>query len=82
MSFRKVMVTGHRPQDFDETELYMTVEWLESMARWLKEEHGGFTAISGMALGVDTWWALKALEAGYQLDAHVPFWKQYSQVAD
>lgn len=76
MTFEKVMVTGHRPQDFDETERWMVVEWLESMARWLKADKGGRVAITGMALGVDTWWGLKALSEGWTLEAHVPFWGQ------
>lgn len=76
MTYRRVMVTGHRPEDFDETEIYMTIEWLKGMAEWLKADHGTTHAIGGMALGVDTWWFLKAREAGLLLDAHVPFWAQ------
>ncbi|WP_152748233.1 DUF1273 domain-containing protein [Micromonospora sp. RV43] len=42
----------------------------------LREEHGTQIGVSGMALGVDTWWAQAVLAAGMELWAYVPFPQQ------
>jgi hypothetical protein len=42
-------------------------------AVWLRDEHGMKVGISGMALGVDTWWAHAVLAAGLELHAYIPF---------
>jgi hypothetical protein len=65
------MVTGHRrvvPADRP-----WVAEQLSEVATKLRTEHGTETAVSGMALEVDTTWAEIALEQGLKLVAAIPF---------
>lgn len=67
------MVTGHRPQHLTEGEQLFAREELLRLAHKLKADHGTELAISGMALGADTWWAEAAIEVGIPLAAYIPF---------
>lgn len=65
------MVTGHRrvaPADRP-----WVAEQLSEVATKLRTEHGTETAVSGMALEVDTTWAQIALEQDLKLVAAIPF---------
>lgn len=70
-----VGATGHRPQH---------LQHLVGACRWARDEaarvavkvrdgYGCTTAISGLALGWDQWWAQAALDAGLDLWVHIPF---------
>jgi hypothetical protein len=68
--------TGHRPQHVPPgTEAWARTQ-LSRIARHLRDVYGCRTAVSGMALGFDLWWADEALRAGLKLWAHVPFPEQ------
>jgi uncharacterized phage-like protein YoqJ len=60
-------VTGHRQLSPDQ-QLFVESELDRVMEKFAAE-----VAISGMALGVDTWWAEIALERGVALHAYLPF---------
>lgn len=70
-----VGATGHRPQHLNH--LSGANVWAQQeaarVAGKLRDEHGCTTAISGAAIGFDTWWAQAALDAGLHLWLHVPF---------
>lgn len=72
----RVAVTGHRPKGLTLEQSWFAGRELERLAAKLTAEHGATTAISGMALGADTWWADAALAAGMDLWAYVPFEQQ------
>ncbi len=76
MNFRRVMVTGHRPQHLTEGETVFAQTELLRLARKLRDGHGMDTAISGMALGADTWWAESAIATAVALAAYIPFESQ------
>jgi uncharacterized phage-like protein YoqJ len=64
-------LTGHRKlpdgqADFAKAEI-------RRIARKLRDEHATAVAISGLALGCDTWWANEALDAGLELHAYIPW---------
>lgn len=63
-----VMVTGHRPQALPAG----CEDWVRCELRRVGHKLGWGTAVSGMALGVDTWWAEEALAAGVPVVAAVP----------
>ena len=72
MSGLAVALTGHRPQHLDaQQSAWARVVIPQVMAR-LVTVYGMRVAISGMALGADTWWALAALSAGVELHAYIP----------
>lgn len=49
------------------------IRWhLRRLACVLRDEHGTTVGLSGMARGVDLWWAQAILEAGLILGAHIP----------
>ncbi len=81
-AWRVVGGTGHRPQHltFDQR------HWAEGEAlrvmRKVRDEYGCTTAVSGLAIGWDTWWALAALDVGARLWAHVPYLSQPSRWSD
>ena len=67
----RVMITGHRPQHLSPDQQ----RWVrDQIARTVAKIQGmgAAVAISGMALGVDTWWAQAALDAGMSLWAYRP----------
>ena len=72
-----VMVTGHRPQHLSPGAEGEIRAWLRSMLIRLKgspsTRASGVVALSGMALGVDTWYAEEALALGVPVWAAVPF---------
>jgi hypothetical protein len=69
-----VACTGHRAYPPD------VVPWVRAKLRdaavWLRDQRGCRTAVCGMAVGGDLWWAQAALDAGLALHAHVPFPQQ------
>lgn len=76
-----VMVTGHRPTDLSGTQINFAKSSLVKLAGGLQEK-GMTEAISGMALGADTWWALTALALDIPLAAYIPFQAQASDWMD
>jgi len=68
-----VCATGHRPQHLDPSAIHWVQEKLTAGAVWLRDERGMKVGITGMALGVDTWWAHAVLAAGLELHAYIPF---------
>lgn len=70
-----VSATGHRDLTGPDAERWVR-DKLIAGAVWLRDHCGTTTAISGMARGVDTWWALAALDAGLKLWAYIPFAEQ------
>lgn len=73
MSGLAVALTGHRPQHLNaQQSAWARVVIPQVMAR-LVTAYDMRVAISGMALGADTWWALAALSAGVELRAYIPF---------
>jgi len=73
-------MTGHRPEQFVDSGMASqnAKHWIENMVVFLRDdERFGMTeGISGMALGVDTWWAVQLLKYEVPLSAYVPFWEQ------
>ncbi|GAB2732418.1 hypothetical protein [Nocardioides pakistanensis] len=76
VAYRKVAVTGHRPTYYTPDEAAWAQVALARAAWTLRSKYGTTTAISGMALGADTWWALAGLAAGMRLHAYIPFTDQ------
>lgn len=72
----RVAVTGHRPKLLTDAQADFARGELDRLAVKLKESHHTQVAISGLALGADTWWASSALAAGLDLWSYVPFWHQ------
>jgi len=72
----RVAVTGHRPKNLTREQSRFAIAELRRLAAKVADRHGTTTAISGMALGADTWWAEAALQAGLDLWAYVPFEQQ------
>lgn len=73
MTWPVVCATGHREVPAG-TEPWVRAE-LGRCAAWLREQ-GTRYAISGMARGVDLWWAQAALDADLALCAAIPFAEQ------
>lgn len=72
----RMVVTGHRPQQLgndSERHLWVRRQLRRVLERGLERYRSGFLAISGMALGVDLWWAEEALALGVPVHAYVPF---------
>lgn len=67
------MVTGHRPMDLTLEQVAFAKRALKGVAKQLKRDHGMVEAISGMALGADTWWARIALKLEVDLAAYIPY---------
>lgn len=74
--FRRVSVTGHRPQFLSAEQTEFAEKELARLVVKLRDEHGMEVGISGMALGVDQWWAHYLLQHGVPLWAFVPFPEQ------
>lgn len=77
--FRRVMVTGHRPQHLTPEEQAWSQVSLMHTAWRFRSVYGTVHGISGLALGADTWWALGVLASGMHLHAHIPFPQQPSK---
>lgn len=71
--FPKVMVTGHRPKSFGAGDAQWSVRELQRTMKRLQMFHGAEEAITGMALGADTWWAESALKLNIPFAAYIPF---------
>ncbi len=71
-----VVATGHRPKDLSRDQQAWCQDKLTKAAVWLRDERGCTVGISGLALGVDTWFAQAVVDAGLDLWAYVPFPQQ------
>jgi uncharacterized phage-like protein YoqJ len=71
----RVAVTGHRPQHLNAEDGF----WIQDEFERLMVKLSPSVAISGMALGADTWWAETALNLRVPLHAYVPFLGQDSR---
>ena len=74
----RAMITGHRPNKlsgYGPSPLQDAIRlWMRAELSVLLAAHGtDLRAISGMALGVDTWWAEEALALAVPLHAYIPF---------
>ena len=73
----KYMITGHRPQGLggfrDNPIQERCKEWIDEKIREIVKADPNPQFISGMAIGVDTWWAEAALRKGLDVLAYVPF---------
>ena len=81
-----LMITGHRPSKlggYGETPKKQWIcAWLREVladARNAERSRAGLVCLSGMALGVDQWFAEIALDLGIPLWASVPFEGHHSQ---
>lgn len=70
--YPRVMASGHRVWPSGADIIPMRDE-LRRVALKLRQEHGTTVALSGMAIGPDTWWASAALDVGMELWAYLPF---------
>lgn len=75
----RVMVTGHRPQHLSDEQAAWAQGELDRLAVKVRDEHHAQVAITGAALGADTWWARSARRAGLRLWAYVPCLTQSSR---
>lgn len=81
----KVMITGHRPEKiggYDENcpeRKWVRMAILFAMKEMELFDQGPFTAITGMALGVDQEYAKLALKLGWNVKAFIPGTWQASQ---
>ena len=75
----RVAVTGHRPQHLTDEQARWAQSELDRLAVKVRDHHGAQVAISGGALGADTWWARAALRADLRLWAYVPCLAQPSR---
>ena len=77
----KIMVTGHRPPKVGGYGPSPTQDWIREQLRDVlsraKTKHPNIEVISGMALGVDQWWAEIGLSMGCKVKGYVPFLKQH-----
>jgi len=74
----RAMITGHRPNKlsgYGPSPLQDAIRlWMHAELTALLATHGtDLRVISGMALGVDMWWAEEALALDVPLHAYVPF---------
>ena len=69
----KVMVTGHRPQKLNRSAIPKIKLVLLDRVKELHEQHNDLELITGMALGVDTWFAEVAIKLDIPLHAVLPF---------
>lgn len=75
----RVAVTGHRPDAYRREQREWAIDELTRLATKVRTEHDCHVAISGFALGADTWWAEAALGAGLDLWGYIPFETQPDQ---
>lgn len=68
-------ITGNRPHKLPAKRIGEIKDRLRKAMYGFRKQ-GGKKVIQGAALGVDTWAALAALEAGLQLHSYVPFPQQ------
>lgn len=85
----KVMVTGHRPNKlggYGQSDIQTAVRVeLYNLLTDIQHDHPDLIAISGMALGVDQWFAQEAMDLFIPVHAYIPFlgqeckWPKLSQ---
>lgn len=68
----RVAVTGQRPQHLSPDQAAFAVRELDRLAVKLEADHGARVAITGLALGTDTWWEAAARAAGLVTWAYSP----------
>lgn len=77
-----VAATGHRPQHLRPD----SHEWVQAqllrIALKLRREYNTEVGISGMALGVDQWWARAVLDAELDLWSYIPCEQQADRWSD
>ena len=78
----RVAVTGHRPQFLTPNQQTWAQGELDRLAVKLRDRHGTKVAITGAALGSDTWWARSAVRADLDVWAYIPFLDQAAKWAD
>lgn len=72
-TYPSVALTGHRRQSLTPDQRTWVADTLRDVvAPGFAARYGTTEAISGMALGADTWWAQAALDAGLDLAAYLP----------
>lgn len=69
-------ITGHRPQHLDPRTIDWITDELVRIALKLHQVNGTTTALSGLALGPDQWWAWTCKGLTMRLHAHIPFRQQ------
>ena len=76
----KLMITGHRPAKlggYGNNPIRQTVcEWMQFTLFKCKNKWPDVEIISGMALGVDQWWAEQAYRLNIPVNAYLPFANQ------
>lgn len=87
----RIMVTGHRPNKLGGYKPNPTQTWvkneLETVLTKALKKHPKLETITGMALGVDQWWAEISMKLQVPFHAFIPFrgqesnWSQESQDA-
>lgn len=70
--YPSVALTGHRPGALGPDAAAWVRDALARVATGLQERYGTVEAISGLALGSDTWWAQAALDADLRLAVYLP----------
>lgn len=74
-----LMVTGHRPNKLGGYRDSPIQQWVRKKLREVLRVRRPPFVISGMALGVDTWWAEAAMQEGIPFHAYLPFRGQESR---
>lgn len=76
----KVMITGHRPSrlgGYRPNPLTTKIKhWLGNTLKFAFNADENLEIISGMALGVDQWWAESGIRLGLPVHAYIPFKNQ------
>ncbi|WP_051407386.1 SLOG family protein [Nocardia sp. CNY236] len=67
----RVAVTGHRPHDIEQPSWVR--DELDRLAVKLRDQHATQVALTGLAIGSDTWWAQSAIAAELRLWGYQPF---------
>jgi uncharacterized phage-like protein YoqJ len=75
----KIAATGHRPEKLGGYSDDVLLRLRHLAIAYLERQSGITEAISGMALGWDTAWALAAIDCGIPLCAAIPFSGQDSR---
>jgi hypothetical protein len=71
-----VCATGHRPHKLSAGERGWLQQRIPDAVKWLRDERGMRVGVSGMADGVDLWFARAVVGAGLELRAVIPYESQ------
>ena len=71
--YGRVMVSGNRPNAFDEEQARWGRQELHRTLRRLQHFHGTSECLTGLALGADSWWAESASRLNIPYAAYIPF---------